>query len=61
MEHPRSQPDPGYEPRSRLRRFLEVTGPEEVRAHLARIGRELLAQHGMVDSRAEATAIGMRG
>src|SRR5688572_16415862 len=26
-------------------RFLEVTGPEEVRVHLGRIGRELVAQH----------------
>ena len=27
-------------------RVLEVTGPEEVRTHLARIGRELVEQHG---------------
>ena len=35
-------------------RFLKVTGPDEVRAHLARIGSELVAQHAGV---AEGAAV----
>ena len=43
-------------------RFLEVTGPHEVRAHLARIGRELVAQHaGVQDGAAEEAALGTHG
>ena len=45
-------------------RFLEVTGPEEVRAHLARIGRELVEQHGAVGvlgAAVEAAPAGARG